>query len=215
MYIDIHTHNSKSNGKYILNVFPIDLYSLSINEKHVSSGIHPWFIDVNEYIKQLNDIEEFIINNRIIAIGECGLDKNRSSVDFAFQNMIFEKQLILAEKYNLPVIIHCVKSYNEIIDFQKKYNVPFIYHGFNSSIEIVQKIISLNGYIGIGDNLINNPEKLKSIFQVENFKNNFFCETDDSDIDISETYLKLSKILAMPTKKIIELTNNNFKKIFN
>ena len=118
MYVDIHTHHAaKANG--------IAIQSLSISEISISSdskgyfsvGCHPWFSD-QWSASVRKQIEQWLLDKRVVAIGECGLDKN-CLVPFEKQLSIFEKQIELSEKKQKPMIIHCVGCFNEFFELKR------------------------------------------------------------------------------------------------
>jgi len=94
-----------------------------------AAGIHPQCTDPenkDSIEKQLGQLEDLVKTGRVVAIGECGLDntdppseERKRSIEE--QKELFLGQLLLAKKYNLPVLIHCNKAYEELLkvfDFQ-------------------------------------------------------------------------------------------------
>jgi len=121
-YINIHTHNrTKSDVFEILNSNNIDKNGYS------SIGIHPWDINNNEI--NYRNIDEVVKNTNVLAIGEIGLDyyylqkSHRAAQIKKKQKEVFRSQLILARRFDLPVIIHCRQAHDDMIeilsDFRK------------------------------------------------------------------------------------------------
>jgi TatD DNase family protein len=79
-------------------------------------------------------IEEKLKDENCFALGECGLDKITAS-DFELQKVVFKKQIQLSEKHQKPLIIHCVKAHQELIEIKKelKPKQVWIFHGFNTN----------------------------------------------------------------------------------
>jgi TatD DNase family protein len=179
-----------------------------------SAGIHPWYIDDN-WSFYLEKTEKLLSESKISAIGECGIDliKNRN---LELQKTVFIEQAKLAEKYNKPLIIHCVKGYNILIEITKKHNFtkPMIFHGFNNKTEIAKKLIEEGFYISFGKSLFNiksnSAEVLKSIP-----KDRFFLETDDYNKDIYSIYNKASEILNIPIDELSNQIKINYNTIFH
>ena len=121
-FINIHTHQLQKfdkNNIVVLNQTIRSDFSNTVSdaEKYFTYrtfGLHPWYLDKKTYEVELEKLETLLQENKIIAIGECGLDKLRGP-DLDFQISVFEMQLHLAKKYNRPVIIHCVRAFNELI----------------------------------------------------------------------------------------------------
>lgn len=114
MKFDIHTHNISNERKSILNG-----YDVKNNTQIFSIGIHPW--DSDENFKFVNIIRSLLSSDLCVAIGECGLDKIKGP-DISIQISTFREQIKLSEQFQLPVIIHCVRAFNELIQLKKKFN---------------------------------------------------------------------------------------------
>ena len=128
-YINLHTHifSDRADILEIVNQYPQE-FDASI--PHYSIGIHPWHIVGDRINADLAIIESKLELENCLAIGECGLDR-RIEIPFDLQINVFERQLILAEKYKKPVIIHCVAAFQEVIEIKNRLevNVPMIIHG--------------------------------------------------------------------------------------
>ena len=115
------------------------------------AGIHPYYEYSSE--KDLPILRELCSNHRIVAIGEIGIDKRNPDLDW--QKRIFLDQLQLAADFQLPVILHIVKSYYEVYKLIKT-NFPkltYILHGFKASLEIAQSFAEFNIYYSLNYNL--------------------------------------------------------------
>ena len=117
-YINIHTHHlSKENGVFLFNnrfAFDTEIYK----DSFFSIGIHPWDSDLQF---SLAEFEGIIQHDNCLAIGECGLDKV-IEIDLELQKKVFISQLDLAVKFKKPVIIHCVKAFDELIEICSTYH---------------------------------------------------------------------------------------------
>ena len=211
MFINIHTHQlSNSNILAIYNQYPWNVIN---NDMLYSIGIHPIFINLSNLKQDLEAIKYHIQNKKCIAIGEIGLDK-LSGIDFDLQIYIFKQQLQIAEKNNIPVIIHCVRSYQEILSIRKemKLTIPFIFHGFNKNENLLNQIIKNQCIPSFGKNLLYNPN-LQTIF-ANLSENEFFLENDDSQIPIEDIYQKAAKLRNTTLEHIEIIIKQNFNRIF-
>ena len=111
-------------------------------------GIQPLEID-DSWEETLCFIEEHIHDKKIIAIGEIGLDYHYD-IDKELQKCVFRKQLELAQKYNIPVIIHSRDCIQETYDILKEYRVKGILHCYSGSVEMAHLFNKLGFYLGIG-----------------------------------------------------------------
>lgn len=125
--------------------------AISLKEKYdnvyASIGYQP------EYVLELpNNYIELLEKNikNVVAIGEIGLDYHYTKDNTERQKEVFEQQLILAEKYNLPVIVHTRDSINDTYEILKKHKVKGTIHAFNGSYEMAIKFINLGFKLGIG-----------------------------------------------------------------
>jgi len=212
MFINIHTHHLLSiNALEVFNQYPWELIS---SNSYYSIGIHPIYIHKSNIEKDLDTITYHIQKEKCIAIGEIGLDK-LCEVDFNLQIDIFKKQLLIAEQNQIPVILHCVRAYQEILQIknQMKISIPMIFHGYNKNQKLAQQILSNKCILSFGKNLLYNTN-LQSIF-ANLSENQFFFENDDSQIQIEEIYQKAAEIRGCSVEKIEQIIHNNFNTVFN
>ena len=111
-------------------------------------GIHP-----DQCEKVSNEdfmfIEEHINDDKIVAVGEIGLDYHYD-LDKGMQKELFKKQLDIASKYNKPVIIHSRDSIQETYNILKKYKIKGIMHCYSGSVEMAREFNKLGFLIGVG-----------------------------------------------------------------
>ena len=215
MYIDIHVHNQyeQENSRLVLNIFPNSIDKLECNGLY-SVGLHPWYINEKTYPSEINSVKTASENHNVIAIGEIGLDKN-IDVSYLTQVKVFEQQLEIAENSKKPVIIHCVKAYDDIISIRKKSNrsIPWIIHWFNASEQIAGELLKYNCYLSFGIMLFKENSKAFKVFQNMPLNKAFF-ETDDTGISISEVYEKAVIARNIKLTELNKQIKSNFKSCF-
>ncbi|MBQ5452946.1 MAG: TatD family hydrolase [Bacteroidales bacterium] len=117
-------------------------------------GLHPEDIDIKNVDNQLKEIFDFKFSKPAVAVGEIGIDLHYMKDTFEIQKKVFEYQLNIAVKRNLPVIIHCREAYKEIFEILDGYkdSVKGIFHCFSSDKKDAEKILNdfKNFYFGIG-----------------------------------------------------------------
>lgn len=200
-FVDIHTHFPKTDENVISiqNFSQNEWKNLFYTEggHFASVGLHPWFLTKENNEKDFEKLTQLIENQNIIAIGECGLDKLRGeSLDF--QINIFTKQIQLAESIQKPVIIHCVRAFNEVIALKKKLKptIPMIIHGFNKNETVLKELIKNGFYVSIGAVLLRGSENFKkTVLQMPTER--LFFETDDQNIDVQQIYEAYCKAADM------------------
>jgi TatD DNase family protein len=211
-YFNLHTHQITNQPEVLelVNQYPQE-FDASI--LFYSMGIHPLYIDENRLESDFHILDQKLGLPECLALGECGLDK-RSETDFEVQKSVFERQLALAEKYQKPVVIHCVAAFQELIEIKKrlKITVPMIVHGFSKKMELAKQLIDAGFYVSFGKNLLRIPE-LESVFKsIPNDK--FLLETDMIEEGIQDVYALASKYKGLELKELQEIVNNNFRRIF-
>jgi TatD DNase family protein len=178
-----------------------------------SIGIHPWYIVEERLESDLETIEKKLQEPNCLALGECGLDK-RIEIPMDLQQLVFEKQLFLAEKYQKPVVIHCVAAFQEVIAIKKKLksSVPMLIHGFSKNAQVAKQLLDNGFYLSFGKQLLQNPE-LRTVF--ESITNDrFFLETDTIEEGIQAVYALAAKYKGISVEEIQEQINKNFKDFF-
>ena len=207
-YFNLHTHQY-TNDLEILEL--VNQYPQEFDETipYYSIGIHPLFIDENRLESDFEILEEKIGSEGCLAVGECGLDK-RSETDFDIQLKVLEKQLLLAEKFQKPVVIHCVLAFQELIETKNRLKIttPILIHGFSKKEQLAQQLLNNGFYLSFGKNLLRNPE-LGSVF-VNTPDNRFFLETDMIEEGIREVYELAAKYKNQSVVEIQNLVKRNF-----
>lgn len=140
-------------------------------------GYHP---EVSNKIveKDYETLEKMVKNNpKIVAIGEIGLDYYWNKDNKDKQREVFCKQLEIAEKLKVPVVIHSRDSINETYEILKKYKVSGVIHCFSGSLEMAKKFISLGFLLGIGGVVTFKNSKLFEVIEKLELTN-IVLETD-------------------------------------
>lgn len=141
--------------KIIINGYDVksSIEAVSLANKYenvyASVGISPQNVD------DLNDnaydmINELIVNDKVVAVGEIGLDYYWTKENKDTQILVFKKMLEIAKKHDLPVIVHSRKAFLDTYNLLKEYNVNGILHCYSGSLEMAHKFINLGFLLGIG-----------------------------------------------------------------
>jgi len=216
-YIDIHTHGgSPSEGLFIVENLMAHESTYFKSEPGIAFtiGLHPWFFVDNNYEKPLLKIKEYAAQNHIIAVGEAGYDKIRGASS-DLQKLVFEKQAVIAEEHKIPLIIHCVKGWDELLASNKKLkpSVPWLIHGFHGKIETARQLLDRGMYLSVWYSFALIPQSADLIKFIP--KERLFLETDGADVDIRDIYNKVSKDLKTSTEDLKSIIFENYFKFFN
>lgn len=211
-YFNLHTHRYTKQPDILelVNQYPQE-FDASI--PFYSIGIHPLFIDQDRLEKDFQILEQKVALPECLAVGECGLDK-RSETPFDLQLAVFEKQLLLAEKYGKPVVIHCVAAFQELIESKNKLRitVPILIHGFSKKQQLAQQLLDNGFYLSFGKYLLLNPE-LEAVFK-NTPEDRFFLETDTVEEGIHDVYALAAKYKGVTVAEIQNQVNRNVSAVF-
>lgn len=127
-------------------------------------GLHP-----EDLVKDYTKLEQYIVDNlnnkKLVAIGEIGLDYYYTKENKDEQIELFEYQLSLAEKYELPVVVHSREATLDTINSLKKFKVKGVIHCFSGSLETANILINLGFYIGVGGVMTFKNSKIDTIIK--------------------------------------------------
>lgn len=204
------------------------IQSIELAEKYdymfAAVGIHPENIDGGTTV---SEIEELSHHKKCVAIGEIGLDYYWSPEKADEQKDIFEKQLILANKLNLPVIVHDREAHCDTLELLKKHKPKGVLHSFSGSVEMAREIIKLGMYIGIGGVVtFKNAKKLPDVV-ISLTEDKILLETDapyltptpyrsktNNSAMIYLTAERVAQLRGTSTEAILKTAYNNAKKLF-
>ncbi|MFV5695293.1 TatD family hydrolase [Flavobacterium sp. LB3P122] len=211
-YFNLHTHKFTNQPDILelVNQYP---WEFDATIPFYSIGIHPWLIIEERLESDFAIIESKLQEPSCLAMGECGLDK-RIEVPMELQQLVFEKQLLLAQKYQKPVVIHCVAAFQELIEITKKLKitVPILIHGFSKSEQLAKQLLENGFYISFGKYLLLNPE-LETVFKgMPNDR--FFLETDTAQESLATVYALAAKYKGISVEEIQKQVNSNFLEVF-
>lgn len=215
MFLDFHTHQivKEAGAQNIYNVILSEETMQDqrwMKQEAVSVGIHPWYMAGNRLDEMLAFLQEVAVLPVVKCIGEAGLDALRGG-DMAVQEMVFTRQIRIAEAVGKPVVIHCVRAFNELMAVAKNVrpDVPMIIHGFSRKPELARKLISAGFYLSFGKDLLNKPQ-VQEAFR-ETPAHRLFLETDDrEDISIQEVYEKAAAIRGISIEELQEKIYQNY-----
>ena len=232
MYIDTHCHLScedyddidlviKENRENSIDKIIISGYSRDTiketldlidkyNDLYATIGYHPSEADIITD-KELIYLEELINSNRekIVGIGEIGLDYHYGKENIEKQKELFERQMQLANKLKMPVVIHSRDATLDTISILKKYpEVKGDIHCFSGSVEIAFEYIKMGYVLGIGGVLTFKNSNLFKVLEAIGI-NNIVLETDSPYLSPEPVRGKInsSKNLVYIAKKVSEILN--------
>ncbi len=187
-------------------------------------GIHPESVQDKD---NLDKIEELIKNNKIYAIGEIGLDYYWVKDNKEEQKELFIRQIKLAQKYNLPIVVHTRDSIQDTFDILKEHRVKGVIHAYSGSVEMAREFIKLGYKLGIGGVLTFKNSKLYEVIEKIDLEN-IVLETDSPYLtpepyrgkqnNPSNVYYvakKIAEIKNVSIDTVIKITTSNATMLFD
>ena len=186
---------------------------------------HTFADEVTE--EDISLLDSQLENDKIVAVGEIGLDYYHTRDNKDKQKQLFEKMLTLAQKHGLPAIVHSRKSMQDTYDILKTYNVSGSMHCYQGSAEMAREFIKLGFYMGIGGPVTNTNNKKTRKMLREIDMGYMLVETDspyltpqekrgetNTPLNIKYVIRKIAEELDMEENEVVEITTKNAKDLF-
>jgi len=149
------------------------------------------------------------------AIGEIGLDAaiREADANMAAQREVFAAQLAIAERHARPVVLHCVRAFEAVMDALAEYRLSaVVFHGFIGSTEQAARAVAAGYHLSFGPRSLASPRTVEAMRAVP--LDRLFLETDAERATIEEVYSRAAEILGVAPKELVKQLYNNYMKIF-
>lgn len=209
MLKDIHTHRfTDSAPEDVLLSCPVLKNEIPAEAVYISAEIHPWHLTAENLSCQIERMENMLSDSRVLALGEVGLDK-LTECPYPIQIKAFEEIVRISESNRKPLIIHCVKSVDELIAIRKKMRpaLPWIMHGFRGKPQQADSLLRHGFYLSFGEHY--NSQVMKEI-SIERL----FLETDESNAPIDELYNRAAAIRHISAEELKLAVLHNVNNVF-
>ena len=175
----------------------------------------------------ISHLDNQLNNDKVVAVGEIGLDYYKGKENRDKQIELFEKMLTLAEKHELPVIVHSRKAIQDTYDILKRHDLVGSLHSYQGSAEMAKQFIKLGFCLGVGGTITHSNNK-KTRKMLKNIGiSNIVVETDspylppegkrgekNNPMNLKYIIEKIAEELEMSEEEIIKITTENAKRIF-
>ena len=205
---DIHTHRLPLHPGQAIVSHTIGSALPDGRVAYLSVGIHPWYLDVQKAGLQLADLRQALQDDRVVALGEAGLDRLRGC-PMDVQISVLRHEIALAEEYRLPMVIHCVRTFNELIQLKKELHPgqPWIIHGFRGKESGAAELLRHGCYVSFGAKF--QPGAVRAV-PLERL----FIETDEAEESIADICLRIASIKGISPEELTEAVNKNVREVF-
>lgn len=208
MFFDIHTHRVPLySGQAIVSFLAREETCLDAIT-YASVGIHPWHLSESDMERQLAALKTLASHENVVAIGEAGLDK-LAKAPLSLQMCVFREEIALAESLCLPLVIHCVRAFNELLQLKKelKPRQPWVIHGFRGKAELAEMCIRHGCYLSFGAKF---QESALRAVPLERL----FVETDEAQEPVEEIYHRIAKARGISVDELADAVQKNVRNVF-
>lgn len=205
MIYDIHTHHHlAAPGTAVVQLTP-DAFS-PLPEHFYSVGLHPWHIS-NDWRTQMAKLLVIALHTHVLMIGETGLDKKNSPASMETQLEVFREHIRLSELIRKPLIIHCVKAFDELLAIRKetKATLPWIVHGFRGGVEQWQQLSRAGLHVSLGKHYDTELIKQLPLYQL-------LLESDDTT-ELDTVYDRASHDTGISIPELRAHVGNNLLRL--
>jgi TatD DNase family protein len=174
-----------------------------------SAGLHPWHVDIGRLDADLAAIAADIRHPRCFAVGECGLD-HRCETPRANQERAFAAQVALAAAAGLPMVIHCVRAWPEVIAARTECRPsrPWVIHGFRGKADLARDLVRHGFMLSFGPALLAAPTLRDALAAIP--PDHLFLETDDAPADLPALYAAAAAIHRLSPEDFTRQVLANF-----
>ena len=204
---NFHTY-SIDDVSCLLNVDMAEILPSYPDHVKLSIGLHPWKVDEG-WQGRMALIRRLAGREDVWAIGECGLDKVHKE-SFPLQMEAFRIQIALAEELQKPMVIHCVRAFDELLMLRRELEAtckkvgrepqPWVIHGFRGKPEQAKQMMTKGMLLSFGHQY--NIETLRFVFT---FSRPFYLETDDLHLSVRQIYEQVAHHLDVDVSRLSPL----------
>lgn len=224
------------NIGYIINVGTnLENSKVSVDLAHrfenlyASCGIHPSDVFYEDADKAISVIEDLLKDEKAVALGEIGLDYHYENVPRDLQMVYFRKQMDLAKKLGIPVIIHDRDAHGDCLEVIKEYpEVIGVFHSYSGSAEMVKELVKLGWYVSFSGTITFKNARVPKEACVVVPSDRLLIETDSPYLAPTphrgtlnrSTYVQLTaeeiaRLRGTTLEEIERITTENAKRLFS
>jgi TatD DNase family protein len=205
-----------------------EVLKLSQSYENVYAALGYFYTFADEVTDEdISLLDNQLKNDKVIAVGEIGLDYYKGKENKDKQIELFEKMLSLAEKHELPVIVHSRKAMQDTYDMLKRHDLVGSLHSYQGSAEMAKQFIKLGFCLGVGGTITHSNNKKTRKMLKEIGISNIVVETDspylppegkrgeeNNPMNLRYIIEKIAEELEMSEEEIIKITTENAQRIF-
>lgn len=204
---DIHTHDPlRSDAMYSLRLGN----GTPPGSSCFSAAVHPWDAERTELWKPAS---EYLNTAPLAAVGETGLDF-AAAVDREAQLGLFHLQLGIASRRGLPVVLHCVRAFEETMRILRDYKLPsVVFHGFVGNTVQMLRAAEAGYYLSFGERSFRSPRTVEAMRALP--AELLLLESDESPLPIETIYDHAAALLGTDRSSLAAVTEANFNRMLH
>lgn len=203
---DAHRHGTAQAGSWALRTWEPDAFPPAVSERPFSVGLHPWKLSASTLEAELSRLEIFLDRICPDAVGECGLDRV-CAVPWDLQRKAFSAQVELARRRRLPLVLHAVRAFPEILAERRPGDLPGIVHGFRGGAELARGLWHHGLRLSFGFALMMSPKAQAAFRDLP--AEALLLESDTDDRPLADLYALAASLRGIPVESLAELVGQN------
>ncbi len=214
-FTDLHTHLFSADPA-VWAVRSFQQQEKREEEQHAgprSLGLHPWFLSPENLEEDWEWLERRSLQPEVVAIGEVGLDRLQGPL-LSFQEMVFRRQIHLAEARQKPLIVHCVRAWDELerLLLAERPSIAVVIHGFQKNEETMCRLLEAGAFFSFGGAILREGSTAERTLRAVP-AGRFFLETDDDQNPIQAIHERAAAIRGLDAGDLSLQLHANLKNI--
>lgn len=214
-FTDLHTHLFSADPA-VWAVRSFHQQEKREEEQHIgprSVGLHPWYLSPEDLEKDWEWLERRSLRPEVVAIGEAGLDRLQGP-PLPLQEMVFLRHIRLAEARHKPLIVHCVRAWDELerLLLAEQPSIAVVIHGFQKNEETMGKLLDAGAFFSFGSAILREGSTAERTLRAVP-AGRFFLETDDDQTPIQAIHERAAAIRGLDAEELSLQLHTNLKNI--
>jgi TatD DNase family protein len=210
--LDFHTHSGRHTGRDdVMEIISVHL-GQEKDKKYNTVGLHPWWTEAVVTSEQKAKLIVLLSDVNCLAMGEMGLDRLKGP-DLPTQMEVLRSQLTIAQELDKPVIIHCVRAYDQLLQIKKEFPSinKWCVHGYGRNAILAQQLIDHGFYLSLMPAPVAKYQNWFESLPIDKL----FLETDSiPNVTIEQVYQTVVEVSGIPLESLCKQMNSNARNFF-
>jgi TatD DNase family protein len=211
-FLDFHTHSMRhADCDDLAEIISLHL-GQEKDKKYYTVGLHPWWTDMVVTALQKKALVALLTDSNCLAMGEMGLDRLKGP-NILIQMEVLRSQLTIAQELDKPVIIHCVRAYDQLLQIKKEFPSinKWCVHGYGRNAILAQQLIDHGFYLSLMPAPVAKYQNWFESLPIDKL----FLETDSMpNVTIEQVYQTVVEVSGIPLESLCKQMNSNARNFF-